>query len=100
MKSTLHYPPIVRAASPVHLMQFVGRGRFFGIVALVSVCSFWQSPVFLTSILFVLSCIVLISKRNQQDFVIFLTCGALGALAEIFVVAFGAWSYSLPQFLG
>jgi hypothetical protein len=54
----------------------------------------------LTTILLFLSGIVLIGKRNQQDLVIFLTCGALGALAEIFVVAFGAWSYAMPQFLG
>jgi hypothetical protein len=100
MKPKLHETSLVRAAFLRPSLRFVVKGRFFGIVALISVCCFWQSPLFLTAILLFLSCIVLIGKRNQQDFVIFLTCGALGALAEIFVVAFGAWSYSLPQFLG
>jgi hypothetical protein len=100
MKPMLHELPMVKAVSFGHLLQFVVKGRFFGIIALVAVCSFWQSPVVLTTILLFLSGIVLIGKRNQQDLVIFLTCGALGALAEIFVVAFGAWSYAMPQFLG
>jgi hypothetical protein len=100
MKPTVNDLPMMRTLSADYLFQFVVKGRFFGLVALVSVCSLWQSPVLLTAILLFLSCAVLIGKRNQQDLVIFLICGAMGALAEILVVAFGAWSYSMPQFLG
>ena len=84
----------------VSLLGLLARGRFFGIAALISVCIFWQSPYLLTLVLLSLSCMVLIGKRNSQDLITFLTCGALGAIAEVLVVNFGAWSYSVPQFLG
>jgi hypothetical protein len=100
MKAMLRETPVVSATSAERLLRLVVRGRVFGITALISVCCFWQSPILLTAILLFLSCAVLIGKRNQQDLIIFLTCGTLGALAEIFAVAFGAWSYSVPQFLG
>ena len=82
------------------LLSLLARGRVFGVTALISVCIFWQSPALLTVILMSLSCVVLIGKRNRPDLIVFLTSGALGAIAEILVVAFGAWSYSVPQFLG
>ncbi|MBM4296389.1 MAG: DUF2878 family protein [Deltaproteobacteria bacterium] len=82
------------------LLGLAARGRVFGLVALISVCSFWRRPILLTAILSVLSCVVLLGRRNRQDSKIFLTCGVLGAIAEVFVVAFGAWSYSAPQVLG
>jgi uncharacterized membrane protein YoaT (DUF817 family) len=100
METAFHKTRPVSATPVDHLLNFLVRGRVFGAIALVSVCALWQSPVLLTAILMILSGVVLVGRKNKQDLIIFLICGLAGASAEIFVVAYGAWSYSAPQLLG
>ncbi|MBN1502752.1 DUF2878 family protein [Candidatus Woesearchaeota archaeon] len=68
-----------------------------GFIALYSVSQFWEKPLELTLGLLSLSALMLLISKKKEDLVLFVVCGASGAIAEIIGIFFGAWNYSLPQ---
>ena len=71
-----------------------------GLTSLGLVCVFWPSPYLLTALLALDGALMLRARRSSEDLAHLIFCGAFGALAEVFGIGFGAWSYTLPQASG
>ena len=71
-----------------------------GLTSLGLVCVFWPSPYLLTALLALDGALMLRARRSGEDLAHLIFCGAFGALAEVFGIGFGAWSYTLPQASG
>ena len=68
--------------------------------SLVAVALLWSQPFVLLLALSTLSFGALFIERSKQAFILYALCAVLGSAAEAFAVAFGAWSYATPQFVG
>ena len=59
----------------------------------------WSRPLVLTLCYIVLSAVILWGWHTKDDLVFYFVPFVLGPLGEIFVVAFGAWSYTEAAWL-
>ncbi|MEP7198636.1 MAG: hypothetical protein ABI874_02355, partial [Chloroflexota bacterium] len=71
-----------------------------GLGSLGFVCLLWPSPFLLAGVLLVMSALMLAIRRSSADVLLWGICGRLGAIAESFGIASGAWSYALPLVAG
>jgi len=70
-----------------------------GFSSIFFVSIFWKNPIFLTFILFIISFLFLFYFRDKSKIVLFFLCGFLGIIAEVIAIYFGAWNYSISNFL-
>lgn len=83
-----------------HLSKAFLYSCILALFTVISVSLFWQSPVQLTLILFVISVVMLLISRDREDLLLYTAASFWGALSESLAVAFGAWTYPLPDILG
>ena len=60
----------------------------------------WSVPLTATFIELVLSICMLFVKWDRVVFVAYITCFVLGPIGEATAIAFGAWQYPMPAFIG
>jgi len=70
------------------------------ILSLVVVAYFWNRPVLLTFIMISISILMLLIWRTKEDLYLYLITGVCGALAEVFAISMGAWTYASPNLKG
>jgi uncharacterized membrane protein YoaT (DUF817 family) len=76
---------------------------FTGLIAissLVSVALLWKYSFILTIVLIILAILMLLINRSKQEIKTFVFCAFFGAMAEVFAIIFGAWTYGNPNFIG
>ncbi len=73
---------------------------FFVSISLTSVLFFWNNPLLLAATLIIVSISMLLVWRSKEDFLLYIICGAWGAIAESIAIYFGVWTYSFPNFIG
>jgi uncharacterized membrane protein YoaT (DUF817 family) len=69
-----------------------------GISSLVLVTNLWIYPKILTLGLIIISFLMLLTYKKEDEIILFFLCGVAGAIAEITAIYFGAWKYSLTNF--
>ena len=70
------------------------------LVSLHSVALFWQNSLMLTGILIFLSLLMFLVWKNKEDAILYIIASVSGAVAESIAIAFGAWSYAIPDIGG
>ena len=70
------------------------------LISLFSVSFFWEQPLLLTLILALVGAVVLFLSKKKEDIYLFIFISTGGALAEMVAIAFGAWTYNLPNISG
>ena len=70
------------------------------VLAIVVVSAFWDRPLLLTGLMIGVSVLMLSVWRTKQDVLLYIMCGIAGAAAEAVAIAFGAWTYAFPNFVG
>jgi hypothetical protein len=70
------------------------------LVSLHSVALFWQNSLMLTGILIFLSLLMFLVWRSKEDVILYIVASVSGAVAESTAIAFGAWSYAIPDISG
>ncbi len=74
--------------------------RIIAFLSLISVALLWEYNLILTIVLVALAAFMLLMNKSKQELRIFVYCGLSGALAEVIVVFFGAWTYANPNIIG
>jgi uncharacterized membrane protein YoaT (DUF817 family) len=75
---------------------------FTGLIAitsLISVALLWRYNTLLTITLIILAATMLLMNRSKQELKTFIFCAFFGAIAEVFAIIFGAWTYGNPSFI-
>lgn len=80
-----------------HLLKSFIYNCTLAIFALLSVTFLWRKTFILTAALIVISAIMLLIWKNKEDIYLYIFVGIFGAIAETIAIAFGAWTYSLPN---
>jgi hypothetical protein len=70
------------------------------ILTLFFVVYFWKYNLLLTALLFLIGIVMLFILKSLKKIIIFISCGVMGAIAEIIAIGSGAWFYSNSDFLG
>ncbi len=70
------------------------------ILAITIVSSFWHNSFLTFLLLSILLIVALFLWHDPLDLKIFIIAALGGSLGEIIAIFFGAWSYTLPNFLG
>lgn len=81
------------------------RGQLFFellvyILAIAIVSSFWYNSFLTFLLLGILWIIALFLWHDPLDIKIFIIAAVGGSLGEVIAISFGAWSYTVPNFLG
>jgi hypothetical protein len=83
-----------------HLLRAFAYSAVIAIITLSAVAFGWKNPLILTVCLIFLSALMLILYNNKEDFYLYIISGMAGAIVEAIAIAFGAWQYAFPQFIG
>jgi len=74
--------------------------KMSSLLTLIILIFFWQHSFLATALLVLVSAIALAYRFNKVKLLIFLAGFVLGPLSEMVMIHFGAWHYSMPDFLG
>lgn len=75
-------------------------GITVALLSLFAVSFFWERPALLTAILAALGLTMWLIKPERAELLLYVICGILGASYEIIAIAFGAWSFAMPNTQG
>ena len=78
----------------------LSHNALFALSSLGSVVIFWSTPLFLTTILLLLSLVSLRVRNKREEWLLYAICGIAGAVAEGIAIAAGAWTYTSSTCLG
>lgn len=73
---------------------------FLAVFILFSVSLFWQSPLWLTLILIIISATMIAIGKNKKDLYLYIICFFAGPLSEAIAISFGIWAYTSPNIIG
>jgi len=71
-----------------------------GFLCLITVSLLWAYPIILLIVIILIAAIYLLLIKEKSEFYLFIICAVSGAAAEVIAIAFGAWTYALPNILG
>ena len=85
-------------------MRLLYKAPLTALLALASfllVALLWKSVPLLTFLLATIGGLMIVIGDNfLGDLLLFISCGAMGTLAELLSIHYGAWAYALPSFAG
>ena len=70
------------------------------VATLISISLFWDDYVVAMSLLVVIGFFMILNERTVSAVFLYAAIFVLGLLVEVIAIHFGAWSYTIPQFIG